>query len=422
MGYIQGILKFLVNRLLELSIVVVIILFIPNLPPYSQFTKSIKLPPPHPLQGSLSLNQKLNNVEIKYQGRLSGPESFSEYDGELYTGLNSGDIVKLTGNHISPIVKTGKPCKAQYEERICGRPLGLKFHKGLLYVADAYYGILSINVNNGKKKVLVSPDQIIDGKKSKWFNGIAVSKNGDIFWTDSSSTFHLENGLFELLSDPSGRLVHYDAKAKTNTVLIDKIHAANGVALSDDEEFVLVSESVTGRILRYYLKGSFKGTYDVFIDRLPGLPDNINSDNAGGFLVALVTPIDDEHPNIMQILQQFPLARKFIGRMLGITQWIFEQINKIYPNDMAKMGVYTVGRIAPLTQLVESSRVTILRISKDGVILDSLHATNKKIRAISEAYIFKKYLYLGSSQEDYVARISLAEIGWKHLNHSKKNQ
>lgn len=55
------------------------------------------------------------------------------------------------------------------------------------------------------------------------------------------------------------RLIHYNAKTKENTVLIDGINFANGVALSEDEEFVIVAETAGSRILRYYLKGPKKG-------------------------------------------------------------------------------------------------------------------------------------------------------------------
>jgi len=54
-------------------------------------------------------------------------------------------------------------------------------------------------------------------------------------------------------------LIHYNAKTKENRVLIEGIHFANGVALSEDEEFVIVAETAGSRILRYYLKGPKKG-------------------------------------------------------------------------------------------------------------------------------------------------------------------
>lgn len=52
------------------------------------------------------------------------------------------------------------------QEAICGRPLGMEFDtigNGLI-VADAYYGIWSLDLDTGKKTQLVSPTEELDGK------------------------------------------------------------------------------------------------------------------------------------------------------------------------------------------------------------------------------------------------------------------
>ncbi|CAG7660341.1 unnamed protein product, partial [Allacma fusca] len=99
------------------------------------------------------------------------------------------------------------------------------------------------------------------------------------------------NPLKDLLgNDPSGRLVEYDPKTKRNKVLIDAIHFANGVQLSENEDFVLISESIRCRVLRYHLKGPKAGQKDVFMDGLPGLPDNIRPNGKGGFYIVLSEP------------------------------------------------------------------------------------------------------------------------------------
>lgn len=95
-------------------------------------------------------NNKLENVEILFKEELLGPESFTDDKNYIYTSLHTGDIVKINGKHIVPVVQFGKPCKGIYEERICGRPLGLRFGSdGYLYTADAYYGIFRVDVNTG---------------------------------------------------------------------------------------------------------------------------------------------------------------------------------------------------------------------------------------------------------------------------------
>ncbi len=67
------------------------------------------------------------------------------------------------------------------------------------------------------------------------------------------------------------------------------MYFANGVALSENEDFVLVCESARYRITRFWLSGPNKGSSDVFVDNLPGFPDGVSSDNRGTFWVALFT-------------------------------------------------------------------------------------------------------------------------------------
>lgn len=267
----------------------------------------------------------------------------------------------------------------------------------------------------GDKVRLVSPDDEIGGKKSKLFNGVAVASNGDLYWTDSSTEFELQDGLYDMFADGSGRLIHYDAKTKKNTVLIKDIHFANGVNLADDESFVLVNELARSRILRYYLKGPKKGTSDTFLDRIPGLPDNLPSDGQGGFLVPLVVAIDDQHPLVPQILGPFPLIRKFIARLFGLVELTFTTWDRIYPNEYAQRGAHFMGHFESFSGLLTPKRVTILHVSKTGEILDSIHGLNGKISGIAEAAVFKDTLYLGSPFNDYIARIKLSEIGWDKL-------
>lgn len=57
----------------------------------------------------------------------------------------------------------------------------------------------------GKKTQIISLDKEIEGKKPMLPNSVAISKNGDIYWTDSTADFTLEDGVYTLLADASGR-------------------------------------------------------------------------------------------------------------------------------------------------------------------------------------------------------------------------
>lgn len=66
--------------------------------------------PPLPLEGALSLNNKLNNAEKLFLNEIKGPEHMEVHNGVLYTTLEGGYVAKLVGNKIVPVVKFGKKC------------------------------------------------------------------------------------------------------------------------------------------------------------------------------------------------------------------------------------------------------------------------------------------------------------------------
>lgn len=94
------------------------------------------------------------------------------------------------------------------------------------------------------------------------------------------------------------------------------------------------------------LKNYFcKGTHDVFIDGLPGLPDNLKADGKGGFLVPLPLARDEEHPFLSQSIAPFPLIRKAIARLMGTVKLLFQTIDKYYPNEVSLKVIHYVSFI-----------------------------------------------------------------------------
>lgn len=90
--------------------------------------------------------------------------------------------------------------------------------------------------------------------------------------------------------------------------------------------------------VRYYLKGPKTGMSEVFIDGLPGMPDNIKKNSKGEFYLPLVmsrTPILDN-------IGRFPTVRMIIVKFLGLLQNTFEKINLFYPNIYCKKAAHMV--------------------------------------------------------------------------------
>ena len=137
----------------------------------------------------------------------------------------------------------------------CGRPLGMYFHpqdKNTLYVADAYKGLLSIDLETRRVHILVDvrhpgkgipPMMLVDD--------LVVLSNGSIFFTDMSKKFDFEHAVAEVMdSGPNGRLFHYNPSDGSLHTVLGDLHAANGVCIGPNEEFLLVAEMTRARLIR----------------------------------------------------------------------------------------------------------------------------------------------------------------------------
>ncbi|MFL2946034.1 MAG: SMP-30/gluconolactonase/LRE family protein [Parvibaculales bacterium] len=198
--------------------------------------------PPNPAgQGVFAANQKLDAAELLTLG--PGPEGIAfDAAGNLYTGLVDGRILRADPNgNISTFADTG------------GRPLGLNFDAGgNLIVADAKKGLLSIDAG-GAVEILTDS---VDGERMIFVDDLAIARDGMIYFSDASTRHAYGTDLLEIYEGrPTGRLVSYNPVTNETRVLLDKLYFANGVALSQDEDFILVNETFRTRITRYWLRG-----------------------------------------------------------------------------------------------------------------------------------------------------------------------
>ena len=241
------------------------------------------------LTGPLAPNSLLTQAEKLAQGQVHGPEDIAvDSQGRIYGGTEDGKIVRLgpTGD-LEIFATTG------------GRPLGLHFDTAeRLVVADAVKGLLRIDPN-GQVEVL---SRDADNLPFAFTDDLDIASDGRIYFSDASSKYGHETYLYDLLeARPHGRLLRWDPSTGSTETLLDGLYFANGVALSQDESFVLVNETYRYRIRRYWLTGPSAGTDDIFIDRLPGFPDGVSANRQGTFWVALFTVrnplMDSLHPS-----------------------------------------------------------------------------------------------------------------------------
>lgn len=314
------------------------------------------------LAGVLAPNHLLQQAELLAQGKINGPEEVAlDSQGRVYGGTQDGKIMRLLPDG-----------KLEVFAETQGRPLGLQFDRNEnLIVCDAYKGLLSI-APQGTIKVLATS---AEGGPFKFTDALDISSEGIIYFTDASSKYRQDEYLYDLLeAKPYGRFMSYDPATGQVKVLMKNLYFANGVALSPREDFVLVNETYRYRIIRYWLKGPKTGTHEVFLDNLPGFPDNISGNRKGTFWLALFTvrneAVDTLHP--------YPFLKA--------------QMSKLPKAFWPKPKPYGF----------------VLALDENGRITRSLHEpTGKHLKEITSAREYGGDLYLGSLHNDRIGKYKL---------------
>lgn len=249
-------------------------------------------------------NSELSRIErLKVDGFAPEDVAIDAQD-RIYCGTEDGHIFRFQADGARPEVFVNTQ----------GRPLGLVFdHNGNLIVADAIKGLLSI-----------SPDATVsvltteaEGVPFRCTNDLDIAADGTIYFTDASYKYPLTRLKDDVLEhQPNGRFMSYDPRTKETRILLRDLYFANGVAVSPDQSFVLVNDTSSYRVRRYWLTGSKQGQSDVFIDNLPGFPDGISSNGRDTFWLALVNRRDSALDSILP----HPFMRKMVWRLPSFMQ------------------------------------------------------------------------------------------------------
>ncbi len=254
------------------------------------------------------VNDRLNAASGLDLGIHEGPEDACiGKDGFVYATTKGGDLLRIHPRGESVAVFA----------RLAGRPLGIEAAAdGSFLVANAYLGIQHVSVT-GHATTLLSA---VDGQPLVYANDVAVGPDGVVYFSESSTRFGAEQygGTFEAsLLDivehgGHGRIIAFDPRDGRTEVLISGLNFANGIAVSPDGAFLLVSETGHYRIWRYWLRGPDATTSSILIDNLPGFPDNLNNGLQTRYWVGLIAPRNAlldryaHRPALRKVMQRLP--------------------------------------------------------------------------------------------------------------------
>jgi sugar lactone lactonase YvrE len=332
-----------------------------------------KAPPNPGYTGPFAQNELLKAIEFLKIGPNYGPEDVAIDDqGRIYLAAHEGVIVRLQPDGTKPEnwVNTN------------GRALGIDFDSaGNLIVADAFRGLLSISPE-GK---IIELATIADGIPIRYADGVDCAADGKIYFSDASTKFGakesggpMEGGLLEIMEHGGhGRLLVYDPATRQAKTLLSGLNFANGVAVSHDQTYVLITETGSYRIIRYWIAGPNRGKSEPIIENLPGFPDNISTGLEGRFWVALISPRN----KLVDDLSEKPFLRKMIQRMPKFIR--------------PKATAY--GHI--------------IAIDGNGKVLKSLQDPKTNYPQNTGVKETKEFLYIGSLISPVVARLAKSKVG-----------
>jgi sugar lactone lactonase YvrE len=332
-----------------------------------------KAPPNPGYTGPFAQNDLLKPIEFLKIGGNHGPEDVAVDDqGRIYLATHEGVIVRLQPDGTKP----------ENWANTNGRPLGIDFdHAGNLIVADAFRGLLSISTE-GKVIELAT---VADGIPIRYADDVDCAADGKIYFSDASTKFGakesggtMEGSLLEIIEHGGhGRLLVYDPTTRQTKTLLTGLTFANGVAMSHDQTYVLINETGTYRVIRYWIAGSNKGKSEPIIENLPGFPDNISTGLEGRFWVALISPRNKLADN----LSEKPFLRKMIQRM----------------PKFIRPKATTYGHI--------------IAIDGNGKVLKDLQDPKTGYPQNTSVTETKEFLYVGSLISPVVARLAKSKVG-----------
>lgn len=120
----------------------------------------------------------------------------------------------------------------------------------------------------------------------------------------------------------------------------------------------------------------------MFIDRLPGAPDNLSPTEDGGFIINLIQP----RSAALDTLAAWKSVRRFIAAVLCLADLMFQKIDERYPNDFNKNMMASVS-FSFLNVYVED-----YKRSASSTMLEIIFG-EFKIRAVIQANSWSSSIY-----------------------------
>lgn len=330
-------------------------------------------PPLKPeFKDKLALNEKLSGAEkIPLRGYYGAEEFAIDKNGNIFCGVHIGE------NDFS----SGAILKINPDDSVEEWLLTNKWITGMQFDKNGnFFAMMS-----GVGLVQIKPDKTIDTLTNKSAEGLPflmgtgmkVASDGKIYFVNMSSTNEITSKYINkiiLEMKPTGGVYCYDPILKTTTTISTGNYFGNGLEISEDGSYLLVSETSKYQVLKYWLKGKKAGQSEVLMDNLAGFPNNISRRDNSNYWIGFTTKrndkLDEIHPK------------------KGLKKFIYGLPSFVQPK-AEKFGM--VLEVSPSGEIIQA-------------LFDSKGETVTEAGAVKE---WKGYLYLGGDVVSYVSKVKL---------------
>ncbi|HYM29768.1 MAG TPA: SMP-30/gluconolactonase/LRE family protein [Candidatus Cybelea sp.] len=322
-------------------------------------------------------NDRLLGVEAIGLDQVEGPEDvILDRQDRLYGSTRDGNIIRFSG----PDFK-----KREIFAHIGGRPYGMQFDKDEnLIVCVGGMGVYGVRPGGEVFKVTDETNRtwykLNDDSRVRMADDLDIAPDGKIYFSDCTTRYEATTYALDVLEGrPNGRVICHDPVTGKTRTLIKQFHFPNGICVSHDGKSVFIASTTLCKIFRYWLDGPRKGELEIFIDALPGNPDNINRASDGTYWLALVgirTPTFD-------LAERKPGFRLRMVKQVPGDEWISPGLN----------------------------HGCVLRFNEQGEILESFwDPTGLNHPTLTSMREHKGYLYLGGLENNRIGRIKLHDV------------
>lgn len=270
----------------------------------------------------LAVNDKLGDVDLIGLGAVEGPEDvILDRDGNLYTGTRHGNIVRFFGPDFE---------RHEVFARIGGHPLGLAFSPdGDLFTCVGGMGVYRVTPHGAVEKVTDETNRsllsIIDDSRLRLPDDLDIAPDGRVFFSEATIRYDMSEWAVDALEGRgNGRLICYNPRTGTTRTVLRNLIFPNGITMCRDGQSLLFAETWACRISRYWFDGPNKGRVEIFMDNLPGYPDNINRGSNGTYWIALL----GMRTKTFDLAMRKPAFRRRMAKRIASDEWMFPNINR----------------------------------------------------------------------------------------------